>query len=664
MGIKTKLINVLAGIAVGGICLPTAFLTSCAVSQNNFVLVSKSIDVIESANQDVLIKLKYTGKDKIDLVKSIRFVDTLSQIFDFTSETENVPLDSNNELSFSIRLKNECKQIQNIKVGVILLYKQNHNRTFDIVDNIDIQCDAHDITLISMDPPTQTPNRYVEYKFNISGIVHPTQIDEVELLGEHVDKLELFQHSNIPVDENYNFSLLIRTKNITSPAIGDLDFQLQTTFQIFDLTITKNTSNCSVSYFYPNIEFAGQTSTYLVKQDQLVDFIFDVQIPSPEKVTKIDKVNVSFKDRLSSGNITLLNNTDIPVDNNNRITLTFKYDEIHQQGILDTTSFYFIFSFTTVSGIEIVNFQSGLCSLIAYTDVPYHGTKVQITPLQKCDVSIVNSTLDFQEGDYNIQYSIDGGEPQPYNTPEIDSEGQKISLDANKSIEFFNDTGKWSQSSGYFNFRFSAPVIIQGDITSLLDGVGGTITELSGSGIFNHLFYGANVLKVSSDLLRPTTLSSEAYQQMFASSNLIIAPELPATTVGKWCYQQMFSKCESLQIPPSILPIEYLPACVYDNMFMGCKALQYTPIIKAKNKDATSMKPSCAFRQCFYGCLSLKYIYIPDWETGWYDDEYTIFNEWVKDVDEKGVFYYNGDVIDERGISAIPENWIITEWHD
>ncbi|MCQ3914643.1 MAG: hypothetical protein MJ201_02450 [Mycoplasmoidaceae bacterium] len=191
MGIKTKIINVLGGIAVAGFCLPTTFLTSCAQSQHNFVFVSKSRDIIESANQEVLIKLKYTGKHKIDRVKSIRFANTLSETFVFTSTMENIPLDSNNELTFSIRLKNEVKEIQNIKVGFILLYRQGLKQTFDTVDNIDIQCDAHDITLINSDPPTQTLDKYATYTFNISGIAYPTQIDEVALSGPNADKLEL-----------------------------------------------------------------------------------------------------------------------------------------------------------------------------------------------------------------------------------------------------------------------------------------------------------------------------------------------------------------------------------------------------------------------------------------------------------------------------------------
>ncbi|MCQ3914644.1 MAG: hypothetical protein MJ201_02455 [Mycoplasmoidaceae bacterium] len=235
---------------------------------------------------------------------------------------------------------------------------------------------------------------------------------------------------------------MIRTKNITAPSIGNLDFQLQTTFKLSDLTITKESKNCSLSYFYPNIKFISQTSSYLIKQDQLVDFVFEAEIPSPEVVTKIDKVNVTFQDRLSSGNLTLLHNTDIPIGTNNEIVLTLKYDEIEQRGIIDNTTFNFAFSFTTTSGIKIVNVLSAPCNLTAYAEVPYTGTKVQITPLQNCDVSLSNSSIEFQEGDYNIQYSIAGGDPQTYTTPEPYTEGARISLKRNETIEFFNDTGK------------------------------------------------------------------------------------------------------------------------------------------------------------------------------------------------------------------------------
>ncbi|MCQ3914645.1 MAG: hypothetical protein MJ201_02460 [Mycoplasmoidaceae bacterium] len=149
----------------------------------------------------------------------------------------------------------------------------------------------------------------------------------------------------------------------------------------------------------------------------------------------------------------------------------------------------------------------------------------------------------------------------------------------------------------------------------MLDGVGGgTTTELTSSNVFDHLFYGANVLKVSSGFLPPTKLSRNAYSEMFATSELLVAPELPATDVQAWCYQEMFSNCKSLQIPPSILPATLLPGYVYDKMFKDCQSLQYTPIIKAKNIVAQSIKPSYALRQCFTGCQSLKEIYIPYWE--------------------------------------------------
>ena len=55
-------------------------------------------------------------------------------------------------------------------------------------------------------------------------------------------------------------------------------------------------------------------------------------------------------------------------------------------------------------------------------------------------------------------------------------------------------------------------------------------------------------------------------------TSLTQAPELPATTLADYCYEQMFRGCTSLIIAPE-LPATTLKTHCYSNMFYGCTSL-------------------------------------------------------------------------------------------
>ena len=79
------------------------------------------------------------------------------------------------------------------------------------------------------------------------------------------------------------------------------------------------------------------------------------------------------------------------------------------------------------------------------------------------------------------------------------------------------------------------------------------------------------------------TLAKYCYQDMFRTCiNLQTAPELPATTLAEYCYSGMFYECTKLGTAP-VLPAETLAAGCYQNMFYKCTSL--TKVVLRATKD-------------------------------------------------------------------------------
>ena len=121
---------------------------------------------------------------------------------------------------------------------------------------------------------------------------------------------------------------------------------------------------------------------------------------------------------------------------------------------------------------------------------------------------------------------------------------------------------------------------IAGSIMSLLDK-DQSMTVIPNSYCFYRLF-SADVMLVVAPELPATTLAASCYQEMFSfCSGLQSAPELPARTLATSCYQEMFSHCSGLQTAPE-LPATSLAVSCYQDMFSGCTGLQSAPELPAK----------------------------------------------------------------------------------
>ena len=83
----------------------------------------------------------------------------------------------------------------------------------------------------------------------------------------------------------------------------------------------------------------------------------------------------------------------------------------------------------------------------------------------------------------------------------------------------------------------------------------------------------SSLLTNSKEPLLDLTGHSYAYRQLFAGmTNLLNAPELPATTLSGYCYYYMFEDCESLTTVPA-LPATTLALYCYAGMFYNCPLL-------------------------------------------------------------------------------------------
>lgn len=70
-----------------------------------------------------------------------------------------------------------------------------------------------------------------------------------------------------------------------------------------------------------------------------------------------------------------------------------------------------------------------------------------------------------------------------------------------------------------------------------------------------------------------TTVSDYCFIGLFQESDITTPPAIPATTLGQYCYQQMFASCASLEALPSFPALSYPKRACY-SMFNGCSKIK------------------------------------------------------------------------------------------
>ena len=126
----------------------------------------------------------------------------------------------------------------------------------------------------------------------------------------------------------------------------------------------------------------------------------------------------------------------------------------------------------------------------------------------------------------------------------------------------------------------------------------GDLTLEGGSICGNKCTFGGGEL-TTAPALPATTLAKSCYDEMFSGCvGLTTAPALPATTLTESCYYFMFRSCTSLATAPA-LPATTLADYCYMYMFKNCTSLTSAPTLPAE-----TMKTRCYY-QMFNYCTQL-----------------------------------------------------------
>ena len=196
------------------------------------------------------------------------------------------------------------------------------------------------------------------------------------------------------------------------------------------------------------------------------------------------------------------------------------------------------------------------------------------------------------------EYCIDNGE-----WISLSANTASPSINSGQTISFRMENPTISSSYGIGTFTINKKCNVKGNIMSLLyaeDFEGQT--DLSGmNDVFKYLFYNCVNLVNAKDLVLPaTTLAKYCYSNMFEGcKSLTTAPsELPATTLAKYCYDSMFESCTSLTTAPELKATTLNSMCYYQ-MFSACKSLTTAPQL-----PATTLASGC-YERMFEGCKSL-----------------------------------------------------------
>ena len=170
------------------------------------------------------------------------------------------------------------------------------------------------------------------------------------------------------------------------------------------------------------------------------------------------------------------------------------------------------------------------------------------------------------------------------------NEGESVMFKGVNSENF--TVGDPENIDGVFvGFYLDGSAVASGDITSLINGVGGDATVQFMQ--FYCMFDGCTGL-TEAPTLPSTTLADYCYAAMFQDcTSLISAPTLPATTLAENCYQSMFSGCTGLTEVPA-LPATTLADYCYDFLFQGCTGItSYDVATLNTSQDTFNNNSSC-----------------------------------------------------------------------
>ena len=275
-------------------------------------------------------------------------------------------------------------------------------------------------------------------------------------------------------------------------------------------------------------------------------------------------------------------------------------------------------------------------------------------------------TLQMSQEVSSLQYSVNGGAWTTLGTNTITFGGTYGNLRLKGKSSVGTNTAK-------ITFGNVTPVRCSGDIRTLVDYENYSTVNTS-EAKFIQLFEDCTQL-ISAPDLPATILAPYCYRYMFHNCEALTqAPALPATNLSEGCYLGMFQKCTSLTAAPALPASELAPIC-YAYMFAECSSLTDAPALPATTLDTecyqfmfwncTSLTQAPvlpattvarkAYQWMFWHCTSLNYIKMMATDISATD----CLKDWVLGVPSSGTFVKNSAATWENfyGTSGIPEGW-------
>ena len=183
------------------------------------------------------------------------------------------------------------------------------------------------------------------------------------------------------------------------------------------------------------------------------------------------------------------------------------------------------------------------------------------------------------------------------------------------------------------------------DCTNLIQAPELPATTMS-SLCYYSMFQGCTGLTQAPDL-PATKLAYYCYGSMFKDcTNLVKAPKLPATKLSSYCYNQMFQGCTNLVDAPE-LPAASLTTSCYEFMFYKCSKLKHAPVLPAATLSGT------CYKGMFQDCTSLNYIKCLATDIS----ASNCTNNWVAGVSATGDFYAPASIVWTQNVSGMPAGW-------
>lgn len=208
-------------------------------------------------------------------------------------------------------------------------------------------------------------------------------------------------------------------------------------------------------------------------------------------------------------------------------------------------------------------------------------------------------------------------------------------------------------TGGIGNFSSTGTFDVKGNIMSLLynDNFTNELDLSSYTQAFYHLFKNSKAVNADNLILPATTIVKNCYEELFMGCTSLLSAQfiLPSLRMYDGCYAHMFDGCTSLTLPPE-LPATTLDIYCYYMMFTGCTSLTTAPDL-----PASTLKNYC-YRYMFQNCSSLnkvKCLATSISASG-------CLTSWLSNVSSSGTFTKKSTMSSfTSGASGIPSGWTV-----